>query len=71
MGGVGVSTFENGDLIKLSQRGYQAIGLPNVTDKIGIVIDNDICDWLVLVRWFTTGGTSETHVDFIELLEEK
>ena len=60
-----------GDLVKLSLRGNQAIGLPNVTDRIGIIVDDNICEWLVLVKWFATGGTSETHVDFIEPLEEK
>ena len=66
-----MKTFKNGDLVQLSLRGYQAIGLPNVTDRVGIIIDNNICDWLVLVKWVTTGGTSETHVDFIEPLEDK
>tara|TARA_R100001509_G_scaffold116101_1_gene70985 strand:- start:23 stop:214 length:192 start_codon:yes stop_codon:yes gene_type:complete len=60
-----------GDLVKLSLRGYQATGLIKVTDRVGIVVDDNICDWLVLVRWFATGRTSETHVDFIEPLEEQ
>lgn len=63
--------FQNGDLIKLSLRGYQAIGKSNITDRIGVVIDNNICEWLVLVKWCTTSRTGEVHVDFIEKLEGK
>ena len=62
-----MKTFENGDLVKLSLHGRMSIGMPNITDKIGIVLCNNIdYDNLVLVKWFSTGGTSETHVDFIE-----
>ena len=63
--------FENGDLVKLSLHGRMSIGMSNITDKIGIVLcDNLDYDNLVLVKWFATGGTSETHVDFIEKVQK-
>ena len=63
--------FENGDLVQLSLHGRMSIGKPNITDKIGIVLcDNLDYDNLVLVKWFLTGGTSETHVDFIEKVQK-
>lgn len=63
--------FNNGDLVKLSLRGRFAVGYANITDKIGIVLCNNIdYDNLVLVKWFSTGGTSETHIDFIEKVEK-
>ena len=66
-----MKTFENGDLVKLSLHGRMMTGAPNITDKIGIVLCNNIdYDNLVLVKWFSTGGTSETHVDFIEKVEK-
>ncbi len=66
-------TFKNGDLVRLSFRGKLSLQMSNIANKVGIVTDADLgygCS-LVLVRWFSTGGTSETHVDFIELLGEK
>ena len=66
-----MKTFENGDLVKLSLHGRMSIGMSNITDKIGIVLCNDLdYDNLVLVKWFSTGGTSETHVDFIEKVQK-
>ena len=61
-----------GDLVRLSLHGQMMIGGANITDKIGIVI-NDNLDWekLVRVKWFATGKESNTHIDFIEKLEEK
>jgi hypothetical protein len=71
MGGVGMKRFENGDLVTLSEYGIMMVGIPNITDKIGIVLcDNLDYDNLVLVKWFATGGTSETHVDFIEKVQK-
>ena len=66
-----MKTFENGDLVQLSLHGRMSIGMSNITDKIGIVINNDLYyGSLVLVKWFSTGGTSETHVDFIEKVQK-
>ena len=66
-----MKTFENGDLVKLSLHGLCSIGKANITDKIGIVLCNNTdYDNLVLVKWFSTGRTSETHVDFIEKVEK-
>jgi len=64
--------MKNGDLVRLSLHGQMMIGGANITDKIGIII-NDNLDWekLVRVKWFTTGKESNTHIDFIEKLEEK
>jgi RNA-binding protein YhbY len=64
--------MKNGDLVKLSLHGRMMTGNANITDSIGIII-NDNLDWekLVRVKWFTTGKESNTHIDFIEKLEEK
>ena len=63
--------LEIGDLVRLSLHGRFAVGYTNITDKIGIVLCNNLdYDNLVLVKWFSTGGTSETHVDFIEKVEK-
>ncbi len=63
--------MKNGDLVKLSSHGQMMIGKPNITDKIGIVV-NDNLDWekLVRVKWLTTGKEGNTHIDFIEKLEK-
>ena len=67
-----MKTFVNGDRVRLSLHGRMSIGMSNITDKIGIVLCNNLdYDNLVLVKWFSTGGTSETHVDFIEKVEKK
>ena len=60
-----------GDLVRLSLHGRMMIGGANITDKIGIII-NDNLDWekLVRVKWFTTGKESNVHMDFIEKLEK-
>lgn len=64
--------LEIGDLITLSKYGIMMIGMPNITDKIGIVLCNDLLyDNLYFVKWLTTGGTSEVHKDFIEKVEKK
>ena len=67
-----MNRFENGDLVKLSLHGKFSTGVAlNLTDKIGIVLCNNLdYDNLVLVKWFSTGGTSETHVDFIEKVKK-
>ena len=63
--------LEIGDLVRLSLHGRFAVGYTNITDKIGIVLCNNLdYDNLVLVKWLSTGGTSETHVDFIEKVEK-
>ena len=68
-----MKTFENGDLVKLSLHGkFLTRQTLNLADKIGIVLCNNVYYGnLVLVKWFSTGGTSETHVDFIEKVEKK
>lgn len=60
-----------GDLVKLSLHGRMMIGNANITDRIGIVV-NDNLDWekLVRVKWLTTGKEGNTHIDFIEKLEK-
>ena len=65
--------FEIGDLVQLSLHGkFSTRQSLNLTDKIGIVLCNNVYYGnLVLVKWFSTGGTSETHVDFIEKVEKK
>lgn len=66
-----MKTFENGDLVRLSLHGQMMIGGANITDRIGIII-NDNLDWekLVRVKWITTGKESNVHMDFIEKLEK-
>jgi len=60
-----------GDLVKLSLRGRISIGHPNITDKIGIILCDDLLyDDLYFVKWLTTGVSSEVHKDFIEKLEK-
>lgn len=60
-----------GDLVKLSLHGRMMTGVPNITDKIGIILcDNLLHDNLYLVKWITTGTTSEVLKDFIEKLEK-
>ena len=68
-----MKTFENGDLVKLSLSGkFSTRQSLNLSDKIGIVLCNNLYyDNLVLVKWFSTGGTSETHVDLIEKVKKK
>lgn len=67
-----MNRFEKGDLVKLSLNGkFSTRQTLNLSDKIGIVLCNNIdYDNLVLVKWFSTGGTSETHVDFIEKVKK-
>jgi hypothetical protein len=64
--------MKNGDLVKLSLHGRMMTGNANITDSIGIII-NDNLDWekLVRVKWITTGKEGNTHIDFIEKLEKK
>ncbi len=67
-----MKTLEIGDLIKLSLRGKFAVGEANITDKIGIVLCNDLLyDNLYYVKWLTTGVSAEVHKDFIEKVEKK
>ena len=63
--------MKNGDLVRLSMHGRMMIGKRNITDSIGIII-NDNLDWekLVRVKWITTGKEGNTHIDFIEKLEK-
>jgi len=64
--------MKTGDLIKLSLRGKQAIGKANITDKIGIILCDDLLhDNLYLVKWLSTGVSGEVHKDFIEKVEKK
>ena len=64
--------IEIGDLVKLSLHGKFSIGDTNITDKIGIVLCNDLLhDNLYFVKWLSTGVSGEVHADFIEKLEEK
>lgn len=64
--------MKTGDLVKLSLRGLYSIGKANITDKIGIILCDDLLyDNLYLVKWLTTGRTGEVHKDFIEKLEKK
>ena len=66
-----MKTFENGDLVKLSLHGRMMTGKPNITDKIGIVLCNNLdYDNLVLIKWLSTGVSGEVHKDFIEKLEK-
>lgn len=63
--------MKNGDLIKLSLRGRMSIGKPNITDRIGIILCDDLLyDGLYLVKWLTTGVSGEVHKDFIEKLDK-
>lgn len=67
-----MSKLKIGDLVKLSLRGRFAVGYTNITDKIGIVLCNDLLyDDLYFVKWLSTGVSGEVHKDFIEKLEEK
>lgn len=60
-----------GDLVKLSLHGRMMIGVPNITDKIGIILCDDLLyDNLYFVKWLTTGVSSEVHKDFIEKVEK-
>lgn len=60
-----------GDLVKLSLHGRMSIGKANITDKIGIILCDDLLyDDLYFVKWLTTGVSSEVHKDFIEKLEK-
>jgi hypothetical protein len=62
--------MKTGDLVKLSLHGLCSIGKANITDKIGIILCDDLLhDNLYFVKWLTTGTTSEVHKDFIEKLE--
>lgn len=64
--------MKTGDLVKLSLHGRMMTGEPNITDKIGIILCDDLLyDNLYFVRWFSTGATSEVHKDFIEKVEKK
>ena len=64
--------LEVGDLVQLSLHGKFSLGKPNITDKIGIVLCNDLLyDDLYFVKWLSTGVSGEVHADFIEKLEEK
>ena len=64
--------IEIGDLVKLSLHGKFLIGYSNITDKIGVVLCNDLLhDDLYFVKWLSTGVSGEVHADFIEKLEEK
>ena len=60
-----------GDLVKLSLHGRMMTGVPNITDKIGIILCDDLLhDNLYLVKWLTTGVSGEVHADFIEKVEK-
>jgi ABC-type uncharacterized transport system YnjBCD ATPase subunit len=60
-----------GDLVKLSLHGRMMTGVPNITDKIGIILCDDLLhDNLYFVKWLNTGVSSEVHKDFIEKLEK-
>ena len=61
-----MKTLEIGDLVRLS------VGEANIVDKIGIILCNDtLYDNLYLVKWLTTGISSEVHADFIEKVQKK
>ena len=63
--------IEIGDLVKLSLHGKFSIGDTNITDKIGIVLCNDLLhDNLYFVKWLSTGGSGEVHKDFIEKVQK-
>ena len=63
--------LEIGDLVRLSLRGRFAVGYTNITDKVGIVLCNDLLhDNLYYVKWLTTGVSGEAHKDFIEKVEK-
>ena len=67
-----MSKLKIGDLVQLSLHGEFSIGKPNITDKIGIILCNDLLhDNLYYVKWLSTGVSGEVHKDFIEILEEK
>jgi hypothetical protein len=64
--------MKTGDLVKLSLRGRMVTGVHNITDKIGIILCDDLLyDNLYFVKWLTTGVSSEVHKDFIEKVEKK
>lgn len=64
--------LEIGDLVQLSLHGRFSLGVSNITDKIGIVLCNDLLyDNLYFVKWLTTGVEGEVHKDFIEKVEKK
>jgi len=60
-----------GDLVRLSLHGQMMTGKANITDTLGIIV-NDNLDWekLFRVRWLTTGKESNVHIDFIEKVEK-
>ena len=64
--------LEIGDLVKLSLHGKFSTGSTlNLTDKIGIVLCNDLLhDNLYYVKWLSTGVSGEVHKDFIEKVEK-
>ena len=64
--------LEIGDLVKLSLHGKFPTGSTlNLTDKIGIVLCNDLLhDNLYYVKWLSTGVSGEVHKDFIEKVEK-
>jgi hypothetical protein len=63
--------LEIGDLVQLSLHGKFSIGESNITDKIGIVLCNDLLyDNLYFVKWLSTGVSGEVHKDFIEKVEK-
>lgn len=64
--------MKTGDLVKLSFRGRISIGHQKHWNAIGIILCDDLLhDNLYLVKWLTTGVSSEVHKDFIEKLTKK
>jgi ABC-type uncharacterized transport system YnjBCD ATPase subunit len=64
--------MKTGDLVMLSLHGRMMTGVPNITDKIGIILCDDLLhDNLYLVKWLATGVSGEVHKDFIQKLEKK
>ena len=67
-----MKTLEIGDLVRLSLHGKFSVGEANITDKLGIILCNDLLhDNLYYVKWLSTGVSSEVHKHFIEKVEKK
>ena len=63
--------MKTGDLVKLSLHGRMMTGVPNITDRIGIILCDDLLyDNLYFVKWLATGVSGEVHRDFIEKLDK-
>ena len=66
-----MSKLKIGDLVQLSLHGKFSLGEKNITDRIGIVLCNDLLyDNLYYVKWLSTGVSGEVHADFIEKVEK-